>query len=60
MIFRHNARRDELARRILAALDAYDKKLDDPTGDGKGTDSRPPEGDDYNAINNEIRRILAE
>jgi hypothetical protein len=37
-------------RNALTAIQAHDRKLDDPRGDGSGNDAESPTGDDYNEV----------
>lgn len=37
-------------RTALEGIQAHDRKLDDPNGDGSGNDAESPTGDDYNEL----------
>lgn len=42
----------EALKKMRRQLTAMEKKMDDPHGDGSGTDARAPDGDDYNRLFN--------
>lgn len=49
-----------LADAIIAALDACDTALNDPTGDGEGTDAIAPQGEHYDAVQQIVRSVVSD
>lgn len=45
-------------RKVLAEVNAIDKALDDPRGDGSGIDAESPTGDSYNELCSAIQPLF--
>lgn len=43
---------------IKRMADALEQEIEDPTGDGMGTDARPPTGNDYNDLLSAVQHGL--
>jgi hypothetical protein len=57
------AERDRLAQALDAILQfsaALNAEINDPHADGSGTDSTPPDGDTFNALDAEVCAIARE
>lgn len=48
-----------MLRALLARTVAASAEMDDPTGDGRGTNARPPDGDDWNTLNSDVLITLS-
>lgn len=45
-------------RALKESTDRIEQRLNDPTGDGEGTDAQSPDGDSYNELWNEVSRAV--
>jgi len=50
----------EVVRNLIDAARAHDAKLNDPLGDGSGSESQAPEGCDYEILLAEIEKVALE